>query len=80
MSTFDVRKDKVETIESIRWCASGDHSVRSWDLVNNPIHSIVYIREATQDSTGRVPLLESKEDAQNLIKAIEKCIQLGWVE
>ena len=76
MAVFDVTKEQPQEIDRVRWCGSD-----VWDLVYNT--EGIFFSEAEirfkHTSTG-FPLVETKGEAENLIKALQKAIELGWVE
>ena len=77
MSVFDVTKDKVQEIEEIQWCEFED-----WNIIKQKsISSEVAFKgiKMTQNSYDR-SLVTDKEQAENLIKALKKAIELGWLE
>ena len=77
MSVFDVTKDKVQEIEEIQWCEFED-----WNIIKRKgISSEVAFKgiKITQNSYDR-SLVTDKEQAENLIKALKKAIELGWLE
>lgn len=77
MSVFDVTKDKVQEIEEIQWCEFED-----WNIIKRKgISSEVAFKDIkiTQNSYDR-SLVTNKEQAENLIKALQKAIELDWLE
>ena len=77
MSVFDVTKDKVQEIEEIQWCEFED-----WNIIKlKGISSEVAFKciKITQNSYDR-SLVTDKEQAENLIKALQKAIELDWLE
>ena len=77
MSVFDVTKDKVQDIEEIQWCEFED-----WNIIKRKgISSEVAFKgiKITQNSYDR-NLVTDKEQAENLIKALQKAIELDWLE
>ena len=75
MSVFDVTKDNLQEIEEIQWCG-----VEEWNIIQQK-DSLggVYFKgiEISQYNHG---LVNDKEQAENLIKALQKAIELGWVK
>ena len=71
MSVFDVTKDNVQEIEEIQWCVSEE-----WNIIKDK-HGGVSFRDIPLD--GEYSLVSDKEQAENLIKALQKAIELGWV-
>ena len=77
MSTYDVRSNNEEVIDEIvfaedcAWeggwqaCSITCNTLKKYILVSDPGESLV---------------INSKEHALNLIKALNKAIELGWIE
>ena len=77
MSVFDVTKDDVQEIDEIQWCEFED-----WNIIKRKgISSEVAFKgiKITQNSYDR-NLVTNKEQAENLIKALQKAIELDWLE
>lgn len=76
MAVFDVTTEQQQEIDKIKWCCTD-----VWDLVYNDEGIYFYEAELRfkHVPTG-FPLVETKEEAENLIKALQKAIELGWVE
>ena len=77
MSVFDVTKDDVQEIKEIQWCEFED-----WNIIKRKgISSEVAFKgiKITQNSYDR-SLVTNKEQAENLIKALQKAIELDWLE
>lgn len=77
MSVFDVTKDDVQEIDEIQWCEFED-----WNIIKRKgISSEVAFKDIkiTQNSYDR-SLVTNKEQAENLIKALQKAIELDWLE
>lgn len=77
MSAIDIRNAGVETIDKIVFSDEGSNYVIATHLTQGKGEDCFKI--VTEDCRESV-IVESKEQAQNLIKAIDKAIQLGWVE
>ena len=76
MSVFDVTTEQPQEIDKIRWRCSN-----SWDLVYNTEGIFFYEAEiGFKHTSAGFALVRNKEDAKNLIKALQKAIELGWVE
>ena len=76
MAVFDVTTEQPQEIDKIRWCRS-----ELWDLVYNKEGIFFYEAEIKFKHTNQgFALVETKEEAENLIKALQKAIELGWVE
>ena len=73
MSVFDVAKDNVQEIEEIKWCVSAE-----WNIIQDECYGISFrdISLGLEDYS----LVSDKEQAENLIKALQKAIELGWVK
>lgn len=77
MSTYDVRSNNEEVIDEIVF-AEGCDEHESWQAYSITCNSIrKYI--AVSDP-GESVIINSKEHALNLIKALNKAIELGWIE
>ena len=77
MSVFDVTKNHIKEIEEIQWCEFED-----WNIIKRKgISSEVAFKgiKITQNSYDR-SLVTDKEQAENLIKALQKAVELGWLE
>lgn len=81
MRSIDVRSAKEEAVTIIKF-ADGEECDSVVELQFIPENVCVYLnstREARQRDGGCANvILDSKEDAQNLIKALRKAIELGW--
>ena len=76
MALFDVTKEQPQEIDRIRWCGSD-----VWDFVYNSEGIFFYEAEIRfKHAPTGFPLVETKGEAENLIKALQKAIELGWVE
>ena len=75
MAVFDVTTGQ-QGIDRIRWGCS-----TSWDLVYRE-RSIFFdeLKIKFEHFPVSYALVETKEEAENLIKALQKAIELGWVE
>ena len=71
MSVFDVTKETTREIEEIQWCVSEE-----WNIIKDE-HSGISFRDISLES--EYSLVSDKEQAENLIKALQKAIELGWV-
>lgn len=74
MSVFDVTVSEEEVTE-IKWCDNDG----SLNLVRSHLGEMT-IKEGGLAGMlhDRIPLLQSVPEAENLIKAIQKAIDLGW--
>jgi len=81
MRSIDIRTSKEEVVTIIKF-ADGDDYESVVELQLIPENDCVYLNssgEARQrDGECTNVVLDSKEDAQNLIKALESAIELGW--
>lgn len=71
MITIDIRKQCNEETRRIRFSDSSG-SIENAELLQR------YIDVVGINSEDREIFLTSKEDAENLIKALQKAIELGW--
>lgn len=82
MRVLDIRKEQDIDIEGIR-ISPPDVEFTVIDMLWRGIHYKSYDRNCIvlQDSDTEEELtVETKENAQYLIQALEKAIELGWVE
>lgn len=78
MTIFDIRTDIVEPTTRIVFSdrlVEGTHVAHFIESFSRRDDAI-----AIQDGTGEKVVLVSEEHARNLIKALEKAIQLGWLK
>lgn len=85
MSTIDIRNEEGEEATEIVFAETQDsngctqaNAVAKWPYEQNQ----VVIKDEDyrpQELTGYV-VVSSKEHAQNLIKALEKAVDLGWLK
>ena len=75
MSVFDVAKDNVQEIEEIKWCEAED-----WNIVQRETVSGGIAFKNIKISQYGHSLVTGKTQAENLIKALQKAIELGWLE
>ena len=73
MSVFDVTKDTTQKIEEIKWCVSAE-----WNIIQDEHYGISF-RDISLGSED-YSLVFNKEQAENLIKELQKAIELGWLE
>lgn len=76
MSTFDVRKPASLEINKLLFSDGGSRFIVGTTIGRNSTDSIFISAEQGNDSI----VLESVEQVQNLIKALNKAVELGWVE
>ena len=81
MSTIDIREETKEEINAIVF-ADDYYNNKEGDEQAN-----VIVRDYTADQkfikimdTWECVIINSKEHAENLIKALNKAIELGWLE
>ncbi|WP_443698971.1 hypothetical protein [Pseudomonas sp.] len=65
---IDIRKDLEFQADVIRYAGEGILQIYKGD----------YFVSYSEDSNADAVEIYSKEDAENLIKALEKAISLGW--
>lgn len=78
MATIDIRDEKAESIECIKFADYDPLEV--FDHNADQIRRLadnVFI-EVSTDTDNRFLFIRSKEDAQNLIKGLQKAIELDW--
>ena len=73
MLIFDVTKDTTQKIEEIKWCVSEE-----WNIIQDEHYGISF-RDIFL-GLGDYSLVSDKEQAENLIKALQKAIEIGWVK
>ena len=80
MSEFDVRKDVVAEITSIRF---SENSIDSMTVAST-LHKDddrLYVRDADYgEGNAGYLVIANKSHAENLILALNKAIDLGWLE
>lgn len=81
MKIIDIRGEE-EHVSIIRF-ADGEEFCSAVELETLGAENHVYINSASEARSGRntedgCVLIDSEEDARNLIKAIEKAISLEW--
>lgn len=78
MGVFDVRGEKNEEVDTIIFAERNDRDgdEQAYRLSKSTFDGFVLIEDSGSDSV----VLSSKEHAQNLIKAVEKAIDLGWLQ
>ena len=74
MSVFDVTKDNAQEIEEIQWCGAEE-----WNIIQRATISGGVAFKDIKISQYDHSLVTDKEQAENLIKALQKAIELGWV-
>jgi hypothetical protein len=75
MAVFDVREDVEESITEIVFAEKKDNEGTSLAYKMGRMWNGV----ALHDDTGEKVLVQSAQDAQSLIKALNKAIELGWL-
>lgn len=74
MSVIDIRNESAE-VTKIVFSDDGDNYVSATHLEKRDDH----FRIIDEDSRNSV-IIESKEQGENLIKALQKAIELKWVD
>jgi hypothetical protein len=80
VSIFDVTKPEQEAITEIRWATEAGSDDQAYNLVRSKSQSAVTLKKealmelAAEDSS----LCENVSEAEGLIKALQKAIDLGW--
>lgn len=69
---IDIRSVRTVKVNTIRFADAGDNT--AFRLINVPKGDVVI--EFTDDEPG----IKSKEDAQNMIAALERAIKFGWFD
>jgi len=78
MHVFDVRTEQAEMITEIRFADThSDYFAADVLRFMEWERNVIEICAEGEESTLKVT---SKEHAQNLIKALEKAIELGWLK
>lgn len=75
MSVHDVREIMLEPVDQIQWSDNSDYNL----VKPKSSYGIAMKSEFIFNSQGR-KLVDTKKQALNLIKALEKVIELGWVK
>lgn len=74
MATFDVRNSNTEEITEIVFADNDEKEYIPFIVQKNGFYGMDICAESLYVG------IESKEHAENLIKALRKAIELGWVE
>jgi len=81
MLSIDVRSTKEEVVTIIQF-AEGEDCKSVVELQFIPENECVYLNSSEEaryrDGDGTNVILDTKEDALHLIKALQKAIELGW--
>lgn len=79
---YDVRDDGAFTIEEIVFSEAYSFGVRVANRLKPSADKPGYVKlsDQSKSSAGEYVYLRDKEQAKNLIKALEKAIELGWLE
>lgn len=77
MAEFDVREDAVVVIDAVRFADGNSNGVRVACKLEKHDRCNGYVKIHDQ---GEYVLVTSKEHAENLKKALDKVIELGWLE
>lgn len=73
MSTFDVRDNAETVIDTILFADDGDH----YTTVASLSHQGDYVKIYDEDQSQALKI-ESKQQAVDMIKALNKAIELEW--
>ncbi len=80
MTTFDIRKEGSEEITKIVFADEAerdyDETARVFRLVKDSDGPFILV----EDENGTYVVVDTKERTLNLIKALNKAIELGWVK
>lgn len=71
---LDVRENQEDEINILRWTNTPE-----FDLINSEL-GVDFIGAELVRSEIPEPLVQTKIEAENLIKALQKAIELGWVK
>ena len=74
MATIDIRNTSEDAIDTITFASASSVSYICGKLVKGG--NDVEVQDPEDDYRSLV--IESKEDAENMIKALQKAIELGW--
>jgi hypothetical protein len=84
MSVLDVRNDKVQEFTTIRFAdqtgrnsVTHAHELMKWENSSNMI--VVADSDYDVDESMGYVVVSSAEHANDLIKALKKAIELGWL-
>jgi hypothetical protein len=81
MSIFDVNTDTPIVINEIRWSTEAPLENPSYNLIKGKTGGVTMKDRGLRDILrGGAALCETAEETRSLIKALEKAIDLGWVE
>jgi hypothetical protein len=75
MSTFDVTKGEQEAITEIQWSHDDDYN-----LVKSRNEVTIKTQGCHDMAVDGTAMITDVEEAENLIKAIQKAIDLGWFQ
>lgn len=71
---LDVRENQEDEINILRWTNTPE-----FDLINSELGVCFIGADLVRDEIPE-PLVQTKIEAENLIKALQKAIELGWVK
>lgn len=77
MVTFDVRNNGVGVIDVIKFA---DENEYSYSILTHISSEEIHDGDIQLISSGGHARIHSKAHARNLIKALEKAIELGWLK
>lgn len=75
MSEVDVRRDNIDAIKNIRFADLKDDWLTATSLRKSD-HGVLI----KTDANSSTMILHSKTDVANMIKALNKAIELGWFD
>lgn len=81
MSVFDVRKQSEECVDTLIFADENSlddepQAYKVFHSQHNKFGSYIEI----MDGEGDVVIINNKEHAENLIKALNKAVELGWIK
>lgn len=77
MATFDVRNNEAGAIDEIRFADEDDYT---WSILTHISSDEIADGDIQLISSEGNARIHSKTHARNLIKALEKAIELGWLK
>lgn len=77
MAIFDVRNNEVGAIDEIRFADEDDYT---WSILTHISSEEIRDGNILLIPSGEYARIHSKIHARNLIKALEKAIELGWLK
>lgn len=75
MATIDIREEQDNNVdEVVFWDAT---NISGTCFVSNKITNTTHVRIEDEDN---YVIIENKQHAENLIKALHKAVELGWLK